>query len=38
MKDKIFLYGSPGSGKTTLGKVLSAALGVQFVDLDEHIE
>ena len=38
MKNKVFLYGAPGSGKTTLGKSLSAALGVKFVDLDGFIE
>ena len=33
----LFLYGAPASGKTTLGKALSAARGVPFVDLDEEI-
>lgn len=35
---KIFLYGSPGSGKTTIGKILARNLEVTFCDLDELIE
>ena len=35
---KIFLLGLPGSGKTTLGKELSIALRLPFVDLDSEIE
>lgn len=35
---RIFLIGFMGSGKTTLGKQLSVALGVPFIDLDERIE
>lgn len=35
---KIFLLGLPGSGKTTLGKQLSEALRLPFVDLDFAIE
>jgi len=35
---KIFLLGLPGSGKTTLGKALSAILRLPFVDLDSEIE
>ena len=34
---KIFLYGAPASGKTTLGRRLAAALGTRFVDLDDAI-
>ncbi len=34
---KIFLIGFMGSGKTTSGKRLSAALGVPFFDLDHQI-
>ncbi len=33
----IFLYGPPGSGKTTLGQLLARSLGMIFVDLDELI-
>lgn len=32
-----YLYGAPASGKTTLGRRLAAALGVDFVDLDAQI-
>lgn len=34
----IFLIGFMGSGKTTLGRALSRATGLQFVDLDELVE
>ena len=34
----IFLYGPPGSGKTSVGKVLAEKLAVPFVDLDQRIE
>lgn len=34
---RIFLYGPPASGKTTLGQRLATALGVMFVDLDAAI-
>ena len=37
MKNLIFLYGAPASGKTTLGQKLGAALGAAFVDLDAEI-
>lgn len=33
----IFLYGPPASGKSTLGRHLSRALGWDFIDLDEAI-
>ncbi len=33
----LYLYGAPASGKTTLGRRLAAALGVDFVDLDAAI-
>ena len=34
----IFLYGPPGSGKTTTGNVLANTLHVPFIDLDAEIE
>jgi shikimate kinase / 3-dehydroquinate synthase len=33
----IFLYGPPGSGKTTIGKLLAADLNLPFHDLDDEI-
>ncbi len=33
-----FLYGPPGSGKTTIGKKLAESLKLPFTDLDEVIE
>ena len=33
----VYLTGAPASGKTTLGRRLAAALGVEFVDLDEAV-
>jgi len=36
--DLIFLYGPPGSGKTSVGKVLAENLALPFVDLDQRIE
>jgi 3-dehydroquinate synthase len=33
----IYLYGPPGSGKTTIGKRLAEVLGRPFVDLDDQI-
>lgn len=35
---RIFLIGYMGSGKTTIGKNLSKAMGLQFIDLDLFIE
>lgn len=34
----IFLYGPPGSGKSTVGRVLAASLDRPFFDLDDEIE
>jgi shikimate kinase/3-dehydroquinate synthase len=34
----IYLYGPPGSGKTTLGKLLAGSLALPFIDLDVEIE
>jgi shikimate kinase len=33
----VILVGLPGSGKTTVGRLVAAALGARFVDLDEAI-
>lgn len=38
MKNPIFLIGMPGAGKTTVGRKLSVALQMPFIDLDEFIE
>ena len=35
---RIFLTGFMGSGKTTVGRLLAAHLGLPFVDLDDEIE
>ena len=35
---KVYLIGFMASGKTTVGKELSSALGYRFIDLDEYIE
>jgi len=37
-KNKIFIIGFMGSGKTTLGKKIAHALGYEFSDLDQYIE
>lgn len=37
-KKHIFLIGYMGSGKTTVGKILSKLTGFGFVDMDEEIE
>lgn len=34
----IILIGMPGSGKTTIGKILSEKLGFKFVNTDQYIE
>ena len=38
IKKHIILIGLPGSGKTTMGRRLSALLHLPFLDLDEEIE
>jgi shikimate kinase/3-dehydroquinate synthase len=35
---QIYLYGPPGSGKTSIGEVLAENLALPFVDLDQRIE
>lgn len=37
MKNKIIIIGMPGSGKTTLGKMLAEELNIKFFDMDEYI-
>ena len=34
----IFLYGPPGSGKSTIGRIIARNLKLPFVDLDRVIE
>lgn len=34
----IVLIGTPGCGKTTIGKIISEKLGIEFCDVDEYIE
>lgn len=36
--ERIIIIGYMGAGKTTLGRVLAAELGLQFYDLDRYIE
>lgn len=38
MHDTIILIGMTGSGKSTLGRALSEALGYSFIDMDDYIE
>lgn len=38
MKNKVLLIGMPGSGKTILSKMLSRALRVPYMDIDDFIE
>ena len=35
---RVFLVGYMGVGKTTIGKILSKELDVEFIDLDKYIE
>ena len=37
MKDFIFLYGPPASGKSSVGKLLAESLDLPFTDLDREI-
>jgi 3-dehydroquinate synthase len=34
----VFLYGPPGSGKSTIGRLLADRLALPFVDLDQRVE
>ncbi len=36
--NKVFLYGPPGSGKSTIGRQLADSLALPFIDLDLEIE
>lgn len=38
MKNNIILIGMPGSGKTTIGRILADKLGWSFIDTDDYIE
>ena len=38
MNGNIVLIGMPGSGKTSVGKLLAEALGRTFFDLDQAVE
>jgi shikimate kinase len=38
LEGHVFLCGLPGSGKSTVGPLLAAKLGMPFVDLDRQIE
>ena len=38
MKKHLLLVGLPGSGKTTVGRLVARSLGVDAVDIDEEIE
>ncbi|MEK6454339.1 shikimate kinase [Caldifermentibacillus hisashii] len=37
MKNKLVIIGMPGSGKTTIGKLVAEKTGKSFIDLDEFI-
>ncbi len=33
----IMILGSPGAGKTTLGRLVAGKLGISFLDIDEYM-
>ena len=37
-KERVFLVGFMGAGKSTVGRLLATRLGCDFIDLDEEIE
>jgi len=38
MKNKVVLVGMPGCGKSTIGKLVSKELNINFFDMDDYIE
>jgi shikimate kinase len=36
LQENIILMGSPGSGKTTVGRILGKNLGMPVIDIDDH--
>lgn len=38
MKNRVVVIGMPGSGKTTIGKMLGEELSLEFVDMDDYIQ
>ena len=38
MKNKVVLIGMPGCGKSTIGKLVSKELNLNFLDMDNYIE